>query len=433
MNGGCRTSGIGLTAITRVCAGIAMVAGLLIVPGYAGAAGRSDQGQENPRSAREVGDVPFEELVELAEGTRVTFYMWGGSEAVNRWIDGYVSEELARRYGITLERVPMDASVFVNRLITERQARVSEGSIDLMWINGENFRNARQAEVLFGPFTDRLPNFRAYVDPASAEMDSGFPVEGYEAPWGRAQFNFDIDPARVSDVPGSYTDLPRWVRENPGRFTYPQASDFTGSAFIRQAFYALTGGHAQYMDGFDRELYERNVPVLWDYLLDLKPYLWQSGASYPRDLAALDTLFERGEVDITMSFTQTNAATRIANGRYPPTVTSFVMEDASINNTHFVAIAFNARNAAGAMVTADFLLSPDAQYSKNLVENWGDFTVLSMDRLSPEDRRRFAEIDLGDATVSLEELEAAAIPEAPSEYWEALERDWDRKVRAGDR
>lgn len=371
----------------------------------------------------------FAEIEELTRGTEVRFYMWGGSDTINRWIDGYVSQEMSERYDIAVERVPMDASVFVNKLLTEKQARRERGTIDLVWINGENFRNAREAELLYGPFTDMLPNFTRYVDPATVETDAGFPVEGYEAPWGRAQFNFDVDTARAPDYPTSFRELLAWAEQNPGRFTYPQPPDFTGSAFLRQAFYALTGGHEQYIDGFDQELFDENAPDLWAYLNALEPYLWQEGESYPRDLAALDTLFERGEVDFTMSFTQTNAATRIANGRYAETVTSFVMTDGSLFNTHFTAIPFNAPNTAGALVLANFLLSPEAQLSKNRLENWGDFTVLALDRLPGEYRERFEVLDLGAATVAPADFDRYGVPEIPSEYWEALERGWDENVR----
>jgi putative spermidine/putrescine transport system substrate-binding protein len=384
-------------------------------------------------SAEERGEdlttLAFEEIVERARGSEVRFYMWGGSETVNGWIDGFVTEEMERRYGIAVVRVPMDAAVFVNKLLTEKQAGRDRGTIDLLWINGENFRNAREADLLFGPFLELLPNFEAYVDPSTAESDAGFPVDGYEAPWGKAQFNFVVDTARAPDYPTSFAGLREWVRANPGRFTYPQPPDFTGSAFIRQAFLALTGGYEQYADGFDAELFARNVPLLWEYLNDIEPYLWQEGRSYPRDLAALDTLFERGEIDFAMSFTQTNAATRIANGRYPATVTSFLMTDGALANTHFVAIPFNAPNTPGSLVLANFLLSPEAQYSKNRLENWGDFTVLALDRLQPEERRRFEALDLGAATVPLSEFDRYSVSEIPAAYWEALERRWETEVR----
>ncbi|MFW5826694.1 MAG: ABC transporter substrate-binding protein [Alkalispirochaeta sp.] len=387
------------------------------------AMGSAEEASEDLRA------LPFAEIEELARGTDVRFYLWGGSDTINRWIDGYVSREMAERYDIAVERIPMDASVFVNKLLTEKQAGRERGTIDLVWINGENFRNARQAELLYGPFTDMLPNFSRYVDPATVATDAGFPVDGYEAPWGRAQFNFDVDTARAPDYPTSFRELLTWAEQNPGRFTYPQPPDFTGSAFIRQAFYALTGGHEQYIDGFDQELFDEKVPELWAYLNALEPHLWQEGESYPRDLAALDTLFERGEVDFTMSFTQTNAATRITNGRYPDTVTSFIMTDGSLFNTHFTAIPFNAPNTAGALVLANFLLSPDAQLSKNRLENWGDFTVLALDRLPDAERERFENLDLGSPTVAPTDFDRYGVPEIPSEYWEALERGWDEHVR----
>lgn len=403
---------------------IVAIAMMVLVPAVAAAAGR----QEVPPNPDRLASMDFRDIRGEARGTTVRMHMWGGSEAVNRWFDQWVVPEVAQRYQITLERVPMDAPVFLNRLRAEQQARRAPGSMDLLWINGENFRNARLEGLLWGPFASLLPNFSRYVDPRRAEQDSGFPVEGFAVPWGQAQFNFDVDFARVPDFPETTAELSRWVRENPGIFTYPEPRDFTGSAFIRQTFIALTGGAEQYMAGYDEELLNRNAPILWEFLRDIAPYLWYQGRSYPRDLAALDSLFQRGEVAVTMSFTQTNAATRIAQGRYPHTVQSRIFRDGSIANTHGLAIPFNAPNPGGALVVADFLLSPEAQLEKNRRENWGDFTVLAPGSLTAEFREAFATVDLGEATVPLEELARYAVADIPSEYWEELERRWEHEV-----
>jgi putative spermidine/putrescine transport system substrate-binding protein len=232
----------------------------------------------------------------------------------------------------------------------------------------------------------------------------------------------------VADPPDTFAALLEWIKRHPGRFTYPQPPDFTGSAFIRQVFYAVTGGYQQYLEGFDETLFSEKAPALWSYLNEMKPFLWQEGRSYPQDVAALDTLFERGEVDFNMSYHQTHAQNKILNGMYRDTIRTFVMKDGSIFNTHFTAIPFNAPNKAGAMAAANFLLSFEAQYSKNKPENWGDFTVLDMKRLPPEQRRRFLELDLGEATVSLTDLEKYAVPEIPSRYLELLETGWEENV-----
>jgi putative spermidine/putrescine transport system substrate-binding protein len=377
----------------------------------------------SPASAAE----SFEKLVKEARGTEVTWFMWGGSPVINSWVDTYVASEVKDRYGITLKRVSADAAIFINKLLTEKQAGRTTGTMDLLWINGENFKNARENDLLQGPVTDILPSF-SFVDPESVAYDFGYPVQGYEVPYGRAQFVFEYDMEALPNPPRSFAELKQWVRDNPGRFTYPRPPDFTGSAFIRQAFYALTGGHQQYMAGFDEELYLRNAPKLWDYLNDIKPYLWQEGKTYPKDIAALDTLFERGEVALNMSYHQANAQSKITQGRYRPSVRTFVMEDGSLYNTHFTAVPFNAPNRAGALVVANFLLSPEAQLHKNMPKNWGDFTVLDLGRLDAGMAQQFKDLDLGEATLSPTALAAAAVPEIASEYLELLERDWEKQV-----
>ncbi|MBN2443936.1 MAG: ABC transporter substrate-binding protein [Spirochaetales bacterium] len=370
----------------------------------------------------------FDEIESSARGSTVTFYMWGGSTIINTWIDSYVAPLVKKKYDITLNRIPMDASVFISKLTDQKNAHKTIGSMDLLWINGENFRNAFEMKLLFGPFTHKLPNFNNYIDPATVEYDFGFPVMGYEAPYGKAQFVFEYDSAKLPLPPDTFESLLSWVKEHPGRFTYPQPPDFTGSAFVRQVYYSVTGGHEQYMDGYDEKLFSETAPLLWRYLNQMKPYLWQKGKTYPKDIAALDTLFERGEVDLNMSYHQSHAQNKIAHEQYPDTVRTFVMKDGSISNIHFTAIPYNAPNKAGGLVVINQLLSPEVQYNKNTPGAWGDFTILDMNRLDPGERALFKNLDLGAATLPIDELSKYAVPEIPSSYLEKLEKGWEDNI-----
>ncbi|TVM33301.1 ABC transporter substrate-binding protein [Oceanidesulfovibrio marinus] len=371
---------------------------------------------------------PWEEIVAAANGTTVRFYMYGGFAHTNKWVDGWVADQVKQRYGITLERVPMDASVFINKLLGEKSAGQEEGSIDLLWINGENFKNAREADLLFGPFAELCPNYVQHVDKTMAATDFGFPTDGYETPYGKAQFVFEYDTAKLTDPPSSFAELPTWVADNPGMFTYPRPPDFTGSAFIRQALYAVTGGYAQYMDGFEQELFQEKAPVLWDYLNGMEEQLWEKGDAYPKDSAILDTLFARGEVLLNMSYHPMHAQSKILDGTYPDTVRTFVMDEGSIYNLHFTAIPYNAPNKTGAVVVANFLMSPEAQLSKFDPQNWGDFPAIDLSTLSQEWRDKFAAVDVGAPTLSPEVLDKHAVPEIPAKYVEALENGWEDNV-----
>ncbi len=382
----------------------------------------------NSESIIDPSGMTWEEIVDAAQGSEVTFYMWGGSTEINSWIDMTVATGLKDSYDIDLKRVPMDASVFVNKLLTEKQAGREQGVIDLVWINGENFRNAREADLLWGPYTSMLPNFNSFVDPVSAATDFGFPTEGFESPYGKAWFVFEYDSADITNPPKDFDALTRWIKENPGRFTYPQPPDFTGSAFLRLAYYYVNGGSEKFMDGFDRNLAEESVEPLIAWLKEIEPYLWQEGRSYPRDSASLDALFERGEVDFSMNYNVSHASNKIASGQYPGTVRTYVPSDSALFNIHFTAIPFNAPNKAAALVLTDYLLSPAVQLSKNDPNNWGDLTVLDPNLLSEADAEMFGTLDLGPATLSLEELTSEAVPEIPAGYIEYLETAWDERI-----
>jgi len=199
---------------------------LLILPGC------SSSGQP-VKKENNLLEQNWADIEKLASGTTVNFYMWGGDERINGWVDNFVTDALQKNFNLKVNRVPMDAAEFINKLLGEKQVNKAQGSIDLLWINGENFRTARQADLLWGPFAEKIPNFNKYVDKEAPDVafDFGFPVEGYEVPYGKAQFVFAYDTQRVENPPKSNAELLTWVKEHPGRFTYPELPDFTGSKY----------------------------------------------------------------------------------------------------------------------------------------------------------------------------------------------------------
>lgn len=83
-------------------------------------------------------------IQQQAKGQTVWFNAWGGDPAVNRYLE-WVSGEMQTHYAITLKIVPLaDAADAVKRIQTEAAAgRKTNGSVDLLWVNGENFRTLK--------------------------------------------------------------------------------------------------------------------------------------------------------------------------------------------------------------------------------------------------------------------------------------------------
>ncbi|SDL92292.1 ABC transporter substrate-binding protein [Bacillus sp. OK048] len=365
-----------------------------------------------------------------ARGTKVNFYLWGGDEGINRYIDEWVAPRLKEQFGVELKRYPMDATEFINKLMTEKKANKTSGEMDVLWVNGENFKTAKQQELLLGPFTEKLPNFQQFVDTESDDIkyDFGFPIEGYEAPWGKVQFVFAYDSSKIANPPRSIDELQEWVRGNPGKFTYPAPPDFTGSAFVRHVLHEKSENYSAYLNDFDKSLIESESKQVWNVLNDMKPFLWREGKSYPQSISQLEQLYKNGEVWMTMGYDEANASNLIKSGEFPETTKTFILDKGTLANTHFLAIPYNAPNANGALVLINYLLSPEAQLKKMDLEYWGEMMSLSVDKLSDEDKKVMESIDRGRATLSQEELSSHRAPEIGADYVQWLERGWIENV-----
>ncbi len=376
------------------------------------------------------GEPAWDEVVERAAGQAVFWNAWGGDERINAYI-AWIGRRVAEDYGVTLRHVKLaDTADAVARVLAEKAAGKSEGgSVDLIWINGENFAAMKDNGLLFGPFAARLPNF-ALVDfegkPATL-VDFTVPTEGLECPWGVAKINFIYDSARVGETPRSMAEFLDWAEAHPGRFTYPAPPDFIGSTFLKQVLIEATPNPGLLQAPAPGEAaFEVATAALWDYLDRLHPHLWRGGKIFPATGAAQRQLLDDSEVDIAISFYPLETSSFIAKGLLPESARVFVLDGGTIGNVHFVAIPFNARSKDAAMVVANFLLSPEAQARKQDIDTWGDFTVLDMAKLAPADRRRFDELPRGAATLSPEELGPTLLEPHPS-WMTRIEAEWQKR------
>ena len=367
----------------------------------------------------------WDAVLSVARGQTVYWNAWGGSTTTNAFIE-WVGERVAEDHGVTLEHVKLaDTADAVSRVIAEKTAGRDEGgAVDLIWINGANFAAMKEGGLLFGPFAEDLPNW-ALVDVEGKPVTTDFsvPTEGYESPWAAAQVVFMRDTADLPEPLADMDALLDWAMANPGRFTYPQPPDFLGATFLKQALYGLTDDREALLGPVEDADYDAVTEPLWTFLEALTPVLWREGRAYPQSGPAQLRLIADDEIDLAISFSPGEASAAIANFELPDTVRTFVPDGGTIGNASFVAIPYNANAKEGAMVVADFLLSPEAQARALDPEVLGYGTVLDMDALTPEDRAAFEGIDLGVATLSPDAL-GPALPEPHPSWMERLTEDW---------
>jgi putative thiamine transport system substrate-binding protein len=377
----------------------------------------------------------WESVIREADGQTVYWNAWGGSSNINDYI-GWVGDMVNERFGVTLKHVKLDDTANAVATVVAEKATGNDtgGTIDLIWINGENFASMKQQGLLFSPgWADHLPNWR-YVDAENKPTiatDFTIPTDGMESPWGGAKLVFFYDSARTSDLPNSVSELAAWAKKHPGRFSYPAPPDFVGSSFLKQALSEVIADPGKLLQPVVEADFAKDSQPLFDLLDQLHPVMWRQGRAYPQNYPDMRQKLADNELDIIFAFNPSEASSAIASHELPDTVRSFTFSGGTLGNTHFVAIPYNSSAKAAALVVANFLISPEAQIRKQNPNVWGDPTVLNIDKLNDEDRAGFAALELGVATLKPEEL-GPMLPEPHPTWMTAIEQEWLKRYGVGN-
>ncbi|MBU5675737.1 ABC transporter substrate-binding protein [Alkaliphilus sp. MSJ-5] len=417
--------------LKRLALLLTIVMALFLITGCSGEKGTTDipiNNDENITSEEFDPNTDFDKILEEAKGSTVNFYGWGGDEDRNRWLNQTVAPVLKEKYDITLEVVGMDIDNILAKLAGEKQAGLKEGTIDMIWINGENFYSAKENDLLFGSFAEQLPNFEKYIDGDDVEVkyDFGFPIEGYEAPYGKAQMVFINDSAITEETPRNAEEFMEYAKKYEGRITYPALPDFTGSAFVRTLIYDIVG-HEQFLDmEANKEVVKEAIEPALEYLRELNKYLWNQGKTFPATSGEVDNMFEDGELVMTMSYGSYSAAVGIEKGIYNDTVQTFLFDKGTVGNTNYIAIANNSPNKAAAMVAINEIISAEIQATQ--FKELRSLPVVSYDKLTDEEKARFDNIDIGKGALPQDELLSKRLPEMPANIVPIIEQLWLEEV-----
>lgn len=368
-------------------------------------------------------------IEDAARGQTIYFNAWGGAPAINDYIR-WAGDQVQERYGVTVEHVRIgDIAEVVARVLAEKTAgREQQGRVDLMWINGDNFRAMKDNDLLYGPWTEQQPNYQ-YVDEQGKPtvlLDFSTPVDYLESPWGMAQLVFQYDSKVVEQPPGSMLELLAFAEQRPGRVSYPQPPAFHGTTFLKQALLELAPDPSVLYHPVEDADFASVSEPLWQFLDQLHPLLWQQGRRFPTGAPQMTQMLADGDLQIGLSFNPNDASNAIANGELPDSVRTYVHRQGTIGNTHFVAIPFNSASKEGAMVFSNFLLSAEAQARKADVAVWGDPTVLDVASLGVDDQQLFASLSQGVATLSAQEL-GSVLPEPHASWVQAINDAWQTR------
>lgn len=329
----------------------------------------------------------------LSDSPTVQFHAWGGSAQVNGYIQ-WVGQQVSDQYNITLNHVKLaDTSDAVSRVLAEKAAgNHNQGSVNLIWINGENFAAMKRHNLLLNDWANSIPNF-ALTNPArnpAMITDFGIATDGQEAPWGKASMVFYYNNQFVENPPLNIHELLAFAKQYPGRFTYPLPNDYLGISFLKYAAIALNQDHQDllYKPVTDNAL-TKITPALFEYLDALHPLMYKEGDYMVRQASQLQRLMGTSELLLAFSFTAAEIPSAVNRFDLPKSIRTYAMQDGSLANVHFIGITYNTENIAAAKQVVNFLLSPQAQAKKQQLAVWGDDSVLDFSMLAAHDKALF--------------------------------------------
>jgi putative spermidine/putrescine transport system substrate-binding protein len=386
-----------------------MGAGAVMLGGSATLLGCADDkpaGQE--QGALDYAD--WDAVVNAATDTTVTYAGYSGDDALNEWLTGIFTPALQAKYGITLKYAQdVDITTIISDQITAGAGDTS-GSFDVGWVNGASFAGPQAIGGYFGPITNYLPNFSAYIDTESelTNYDFTYPIDGFECPFSCAEINFIKDDAVT---PGDITTPDAFLafaKQYPGKTTYITADHWLGAAVVRTFIYNIVGWEQFQGIAEDYDTIKAAIEPALVWLRDLNPYLWKEGTTFPADHNAIEQMFLTGEVAMVQTYGQYDCGFNIKKGIYTTTSKSYLFSKGVASNFSYWAIPFDSPNKAGALVVVNEMIDPAMQLEKARI---GEGFVTDLTKVDSSMRTEFENLDLGPNNCTNEELVAAARPE----------------------
>lgn len=199
----------------------------------------------------------------------------------------------------------------------------------------------------------------------------------------------------VSEPPQTLDELLQWIRDNPGRFTYNTPdSGGSGQSFVATVLdhYVPDDVSEQMVTGYHEDL-ESHWDEGFDVLRDLNPYIYQEGV-YPNGNAQELELLASGQIWMGTVWSD-QFITGQEHGQIPENIDYTQISDPSFTGgASYLGIPATSPDQEGALVLANWLLSPEAQAI--IADSVSGYPVIELDQLPEDVQSMFADANVDD-------------------------------------
>lgn len=296
-------------------------------------------------------------------GQKQEVTLWGnGSDNVKMAMESIANafneSEYGDKYTLSINWITSGtgAQSLRDRILAATKAEQKNTDYDLILVSDSEYSAylAEGGEDIFIPVDfDKVPNSKNLK--ASVSMG-----EDYLIPYRGTTVVLAYDSAAVANPPKTTEELYKWIKDNPGRFSYnPPGSGGAGGSFVTTSIYnflpkeALTSTDAKWKAEWDKG---------FDLLKELHQYMYKSGGQviYPnKNQGTLDLLANK-EVDMIPAWADM-AIQQLGQGTLPDTVKITQLNPAFTGEVDAMAMPAIGSDQEGAQAVMNFMLSEKAQ------------------------------------------------------------------------
>lgn len=375
-------------------------------------------------------EVKWQRIEDSVDGTTVNFYVWTEDESAIAWFTERVAKHLENTAKIKFVVTEKDREIVFGQLNEQYANPNNKGTIDLLWLDEDAFQSFYNAQLLYGPFARSLENSTRYFNLAS--LDNRYigatETHGYLVPFNQSALTFYYNRDALYDPPQNLDMLKTVVKENPGKFTYPNPQDPIGGAFVRTVILNFTDAEKFIGKELSQsELAELVQPGL-DYLKSLSTYLHKSGKTYPETADALHQLYAKGDLFITMSDDFLHAYQYTGDAIYPEGTRPFLFSDVVIGQKQYLAIPFNAQNKSGAMVAINETIGYTLQLDKLRSKDYRGVPVYDTAVIDEAITSNLANAVRKKTVVNILDVMKGITHDIPQRYHEQINALWQAQI-----
>lgn len=365
----------------------------------------------------DVSPSEWQLMLDSSKNTTLNVYYDYTDPVAKAWMESNMVPYMETTLGVKVVLNALNYSEMLASLKDEKLNEISLGKADLILLSKKGFKDLKSAEVLYGPFANKLPNVAMNQVAESYENTwlDGVTTDNMAVQLGKSQLVLFYDEDVMEQPPASLSDLKAYVKANPGKFSFPSLDTLEGQAFVNTLAASLCDQKKLYEGNLKpAELNALFAPVA-AFLKEIKPSMYMEGKVRPKDVAEMDRLFKEGQLAFSMSLNQNKVTPMVKDEKFPDGAKAYVLSSGTTGFGQYAVIPFNSSNKSGAMTVLNAFLTGEIQGDKYDPKNWGNLPSVDPMKMEKTEADQILKITVKRTAVKEADLSAARLPQVPND------------------